>query len=329
MKINRMNFKKALYESKFGDPFERKKTMNKGKIKLINLLKFLVIISISYVILSPLIVIISNSFFTGNDVYSPIVSLLPLEGTLQNYIISFKRIDYVKTMLHTLGYVISLTLIQLLISSMVGYGFARFQFKLKKFMFACVIFSIVIPTHTIMLPLFMEFKNFDIFGIVSLFKGEGITMLGSRVPMYIMTTFGVGLRSGLYIYIFTQFFRGLPKEIEEAACVDGAGPLYTYFKIMLVNTKPAVLTCAVFSLVWQYNDTFYANLFTINSKYLISMKINTLRTSIEYLDKIEDSAISQTYVYAGVLMALAPLIIMYLILQKHFIEGVERSGIVG
>ena len=147
--------------------------------------------------------------------------------------------------------------------------------------------------------------------------------------MYIMTALGCGLRSGLYIYIFNQFFRGLPKEIEEAAVVDGAGSFYTYFRIMLVNAMPSVLTVSIFSLVWQYNDTFYAKLFSINSKLLMSMRISTLRASIEFIDQIKDTAVSQLYLYAGIVLMVIPIVIIYIWVQKRVIEGASRSGIVG
>ena len=147
--------------------------------------------------------------------------------------------------------------------------------------------------------------------------------------MYIMTALGCGLRSGLYIYIFNQFFRGLPKEIEEAAFVDGASTWYTYFRIMLVNAIPSVITVAIFSMVWQYNDTFYSKLFLISPDIVISKKITSLQQTISNLDKVLDPTISQLYAYAGIILVILPILIVYIALQKYFIEGVERSGIVG
>ena len=215
-----------------------------------------------------------------------------------------------------------------LVCSMVGYGFARFDFPLKKLLFGCVVVMIVIPAHTIMLPLYMTFKSFDPFGIVSAIKGTpGI--MGTVVPMYIMTLLGCGVRSGLYIYIFNQFFRGLPKEIEEAALVDGCGVWYTYFRIMLINAMPAVITVAVFSIVWQFNDTFYAKLFLISEDVVISKKISSLQAVIANVDKILDTTIQELYLDAGIVLIILPILIIYLVLQKYFIEGVERSGIVG
>ncbi len=226
-------------------------------------------------------------------------------------------------------YTLTLTLLQLLICSMVGYGFARFDFPLKKLMFGCVVVMIVIPSHTIMLPLYMTFREFDPLGLVSLFTGAPINLMGTTIPMYIMTLLGCGVRSGLYIYIFNQFFRGLPKEIEEAALVDGCGVWYTYFKIMLRNAMPSVITVAVFSIVWQFNDTFYAKLFLISENVVISKKIATLQSVIANQDKILNVTLQELYLDAGIILVLLPVVLIYLLLQRYFIEGVERSGIVG
>jgi len=147
--------------------------------------------------------------------------------------------------------------------------------------------------------------------------------------MYLMSFLGCGLRSGLYIYIFNQFFRGLPKEIEEAALVDGAGVWYTYFRIMLVNAMPAVVTVAVFSMVWQYNDTFFAKLFLISEDVVISKKIASLQAVIANQEQILDPTIQELYLDAGIVLVILPIIIIYILLQRYFIEGVERSGIVG
>ena len=223
--------------------------------------------------------------------------------------------DYFRTLGNTLIYTIALTLIQVLICSMVGYGFARFDFPLKKLLFGCVVLMIVIPNHTIMLPQYMTFRSMG--------------LMSEATPMYILTLFATGLRAGLFIYIFNQFFRGLPKEIEEAAFVDGAGTWYTYFRIMLVNAMPAVITVTVFSLVWQYTDSFYSQLFRIPTDMLLAKRLSTLQNNIQANLKIMNVRIQRLYVDAGVVLTILPLLILYLLLQRRFIEGVERSGIVG
>lgn len=296
---------------------------------LIKLFSFVVIVGICYVILAPVIGMVVNSFMSDSDAYNPMVYLIPQSPTLQKYKLAWERMDYLPTMARDLLYSGTLMLIQVFVCSMVGYGFARFQFPFKKFLFACVVVMIVIPDHTIMLPIYMTFKNFDPFGLMTLITGKPLVLMSSPIPMYIMTIFGCGVRSGLYIYIFNQFFRGLPKEIEEAALVDGAGIWYTYFRIMLVNAIPAVITVAVFSMVWQYNDTFYSKLFLISEDIVISKKITTLQATIANVDKILDTSIQELYLDAGIILVMLPIIIIYILLQKYFIEGVERSGIVG
>ena len=308
---------------------DRKRWQSNAKGFVIGLLKFLLIVGVSYVILGPVLGIISSSFFSNADNYNPMVYMIPQTPTLERYSKAIQYLDYWKVMSNSLIYSVTLMLIQVCICSMVGYGFARYKFPLKNLFFACVVVMIVIPTHTIMLPLYMTFANFDVFGIISLIKGAPINILATPIPVYIMTALGCGLRSGLYIYIFNQFFRGLPKEIEEAAFVDGAGTWYTYFRIMLVNAMPSVITVAIFSMVWQYNDTFYGKLFLISGDVMISKKIASLAQNIATNEKIYDPAIQQLYMDAGIVLVMLPVLIIYVVLQKYFIEGVERSGIVG
>ena len=291
--------------------------------------RWAILIGVAYVIIGPVLGIISRSFFSDADNYNTMVYMIPQSPTLERYEIAFDTLNYSSTAVSTIIYSLTLMVLQVLMCSMVGYGFARYDFPLKKVLFGCVVVMIVIPTHTIMLPLYMTFANFDIFGLLGLIVGKSPNLLGTVWPMYIMTFFACGLRSGLYIYIFNQFFRGLPKEIEEAAYVDGCGVWYTYFRIMLRNAVPSVVTVAIFSLVWQYNDTFYAKLFNISDSTLLSKRVATLASTVGNVYKIYDPNILQLYMDAGIVLVILPLVIIYVVLQKQFIEGVERSGIVG
>jgi multiple sugar transport system permease protein len=289
--------------------------VKKSKNLMLTILQIILIVGISYVILSPVIGIVTQSFFSDSDSANPMVFTIPMQPTLERYEGAFTELDYLSTLGSTLIYTIVNTLMQIFICSMVGYGFARFDFPGKKILFGCVVLMIVIPSHTIMLPQYMTFKSMD--------------LMVSTAPMYILSLCGVGLRSGLFIYIFNQFFRGLPKEIEEAAFVDGAGTWYTYFRIMLINAMPAVITVTVFSLVWQYNDMFYAKLFQIPNEQLLARQLSTLQSNIGANLKIMNVRIQKLYVNAGVVLVMLPILLIYLVLQKRFVEGVERSGIVG
>lgn len=310
------------------DEDQTKHLFNNVKKFLLAMMRAAIIIGVGYVILSPVIGLIVNSISSNKDAYNPMVFVLPQAPTLERYELAMLRLDYFPTIGRDLLYTLTITGLQLLICSMVGYGFARFNFPLKKLLFGCVVVMIVIPTHTIMLPLYMTFKNFDPFGLITTLTGTP-GLMGTVVPMYLMTLLGCGVRSGIYIYIFNQFFRGLPKEIEEAALVDGCGVWYTYFRIMLVNAMPSVITVTVFSIVWQFNDMFYAKLFLIPDSVVISKKISGLQAMIANQDKVLDVTIQELYLDAGVILVVLPVILVYCLLQRYFIEGVERSGIVG
>ena len=298
-----------LYEDRKGA------VVKKSKNLLMTILQIILIVGIAYVILSPVIGIIAQSFFSDADSANPMVFTIPISPTMERYEGAWTELHYPTTLVSTLLYTIVNTAFQVVICSMVGYGFARFDFPLKKLLFGCVVVMIVVPSHTIMLPQYMTFRSME--------------LMRSTTPMYILSIFGVGLRSGLYVYIFNQFFRGLPKEIEEAAFVDGAGTWYTYFRIMLINAMPAVITVTVFSLVWQYNDMFYAKLFQIPNSALLARQLSTLQSNIGANLKIMNVRIQKLYVNAGVVLVMLPILLIYLVLQKRFVEGVERSGIVG
>ncbi|MEG6614592.1 carbohydrate ABC transporter permease [Pseudoclostridium thermosuccinogenes] len=327
-----INEAKVYFEKLSGIAFDiafRSRILGKAKSVLLSVFKFIIIVGMSYIILGPVINIVCNSFFSGTDVYNPSVFMIPLNPTLENYRLAFSRLNYWSTLAYTMIYIVTLTLIQILICSMVGYGFARFEFPFKKLLFGCVIVTIVLPAHVIMLPLYQHFRRWDIFGIIEAITRDTVNLLSQETPMYLMTLFGSGLRSGLFIYIFRQFFRGLPKEIEEAAFIDGAGPWYTYFRIMLMNAMPAVISVGVFSMVWQYNDMFYAKLFSMPSSHILTFRLSTIQATIEFMDQIKDPMISQLAVYSGIILVLLPILIIYFVLQKYFVEGIERSGIVG
>lgn len=316
---------------------EGQRILQKSKGLLFALFRTAILIGLSYVILGPLIGIVANSFFSNADKYSPIVYLIPQNPTLERYRLAIIRMDYWNVLRNMLIYVATLTVIQVMICSLVGYGFARYNFPFKKLLFACVIIMIVIPPHSVMLPVYLTFQNFnplaiifDPFGFFGFFGDiQGPNLLQGIAPMYIMSLLGTGLRAGLYIYIFNQFFRGLPKEIEEASAIDGAGAVYTYFRIMLPNAIPSIITVTIFSIVWQYNDTFFSRLFLTPDTVVLGKKISSLQANIMTNDRIFDPAISALYLYAGIVLVIIPVVILYVILQKQFIEGVERSGIVG
>ena len=297
------------------------KLINNGSGLLFAAIRWFIIIGICYVILSPILGVISNTFKSQRDVYNPLVYLIPETFTLDNLRMALLYMSFVPTLLTTLGYVVIITILQVFITSLVGYGFARFNFPGRSLLFAIVILTIVLPVQTYMVPLFTQFRFFNFFGLE-------FNLINTYAPMTLLTLTGVGLRSGLYIYIFRQFFRGLPKEIEEAALIDGAGAFRTYLTVMLPNAKPAIVTVLMFSFVWQYNDTFYASLF-MPQLDILSTNLTGLASTYIAFENIRDPGFVQLVVNAGIVLMITPILTLYVGLQRYFVEGLERSGIVG
>ncbi|WP_373876534.1 carbohydrate ABC transporter permease [Paenibacillus spongiae] len=298
----------------------------------------LLIIGICYAILYPILLKLSVAFKSQEDIYVPNIIWLPHHVTLTNLKYAFDIMNYPVTLLHTFLLSSSTMILQTVAAALAGYGFARLSFRGSSFLFILVIMTILIPPQTLMVPLYLHFKEFDVLGLVQLFTGKsGINLINTYWPALVMSMTANGLKSGLYIYIFRQFFKGMPKEIEEAALIDGCGVFRTFFRVMLPNAVPALVTVMLFAFVWQWNDTFMTATF-MNQSHVMSMEItmlgsNTEKTLAALLGGDPNAKIDPRYlsmiVDSGILLAIAPLIILYLFVQRFFVESVERTGVVG
>ncbi|MCL2360809.1 MAG: carbohydrate ABC transporter permease [Defluviitaleaceae bacterium] len=297
------------------------KWLKRSKGFLLNICMAFILIGVCYVILSPIFGIISNSVKDLQDVFNPLIFLIPQNFTLDNLRYAWQHMDYVSTLAATMGFSIGMAAIHVLITSMVGYGFARFKFPGSNLLFGLMIITIVVPVQTYMVPLFMQFRFFGIFGLEA-------NLIDSYLSIALLTITGVGLRSGLYIYIFRQFFKGLPKEIEEAAFIDGASTFRTYATVMVPNAMSAIITVFLFAFVWHYNDTFYTSLLVTNNR-LMAVMLTTVGTQFSIMESVRDHSAIQLVVFAGIVLAIIPILTIYMFLQRHFVEGMERSGIVG
>jgi len=312
---------------------------NKSMAWLWSIFRLVLIIGIGFIIIRPILMQISVAFKSPEDIYNPTIYLVPVHFTMENVKYAMDILNYWPLLQNTLLFVIVTTIVSAASCALAGYGFARFKFPGSNVLFALVVLTILIPASTLMVPMYLHFRNFDVLGLVTLFTGkEGLNLLNTYWPSIITSALGVGLKSGLYIYIFRQFFRGLPKEIEEAALIDGAGGIRTFLTIMLPNAIPPIITVMLFAFVWQYNDTFYASLFMSNSELMANavaaLPANVNKFLPELLGLVGTEARADPnhvamIVDTGILMAIAPLIIMYLFVQRYFVESVERTGVVG
>ena len=234
---------------------ERKKETAKQKTVSFfkNLLRAVFLIGMGYVMLYPILFMVSGAFKAGVDVYDPTVIWLPKHYSTQAMKLAIKSLKFWKSLENTLLILVPSVCLQMVSTLLAGYGFARFKFKERGLLFGCLIFTIIVPIQNLIVPLYANFQSFNMFGIGFIYSaitgGEHINLLNTGWPFYITAAFGMGIRSGLYIFIMRQFFRNMPKELEEAALIDGCGSFKTFTSVMLPNVKPAIVTVLVFSVV--------------------------------------------------------------------------------
>lgn len=292
---------------------------------LMSLLCYLILISVSFLIIYPLLQHIAAAFKSKADLLDKTVVFLAKSPTLSTIKDTMKVMQYSKALYNSLLLSTLVALLQTFSSTMIGYGFARYKFPLRNFLFGIVIFTIIVPVQVIMSSYFMNFRFFDIFGVVKAITGSTCNLIDSYAPFVLLSLLGLGLKNGLYIYLLRQFFRGIPNEFEEAADIDGAGFITIFMRVMLPNALPMMVTVFLFSFSWQWSDTYYTSIF-FNKIWVLPSALASLETYGEaFLDTVLRSAMLST----GLLLVIAPLLILYILLQKFFIQGVSRSGIVG
>jgi multiple sugar transport system permease protein len=297
----------------------------KAVAALVSLLRTLLIIGLCYVILFPLFSKVSPAVMERRDLFDQTVRWIPRHPTLENFRVAFVNMSYGRAFLGSFVLSSSVSLLQLLVCTAVGYGFARFRFAGSGVLFWIAITTLVVPPQMMMLPLYLNFRYFNPLGLL---PEPGINLMNTYWPFILLSLTGNGLRNGLFIFIMRQFFRGMPRELEDAAYVDGAGALKTFSAVMLPGAIPALVIVFLFSFVWQWNDYFYSGMLMSNSKILPVMldklAMATVGTDVEahmhYVSLINN---------AGSLLFMAPLLALYVFMQRYFVESIERTGLVG
>lgn len=270
-----------------------------------------ILIGLMFIIVYPFLLKIIDSFKSFEDYIDPTVRYIPKHFTLDNIKTVLIQLNYKSTYITTFAYSTLIAVIQVAISAIVGYGLARFKFKGNKIIFFLVIFSLLVPPQTIMVPLFSRFRFF--YG--------GYNLIGTYFPSIVLASTGLGIKNGLFIFMFRQFFINMPKELEDAAYVDGCNTFRTFYKIMLPSAVALMVTIFLFSFSWQWTDTVYTNLFMRGT--------NLLSNAISAVTAGDDEVMNTAYNNTAAVLSVLPIGLIYIIGQKFFIQSVERSGITG
>lgn len=304
---------------------------------LITLVRHIFMIGISYVVLYPLMYMVSNAFKPVSQYYDPSIVWIPKSLTLENFYVVSLVIDIAEVLKNTLIIEILPAFISAAICMMVGYGLARFNFRGKKLVMAGLILTIIVPQQTIATSLYSSFRYFDFLGILQLLHKvipaiDTINLIGTPWVTILPAALGVGLKSGIFIFIYMQFFNGLPKELQEAAAIDGCGAFRTFLKIIVPTAKNINIAVLLLAIVWNWNDYYTPSMF-IRTKDTIATAMASFQRNLENLHNmglgVGTIQTAQTQIQAACLIAIVPLVILYIFLQKRFSEGIENSGLTG
>lgn len=288
------------------------------------LIVYLLLFSIGFVYLYPLLYMISKSFMPLDDLIDTSINWLPSSFYLGNYKNAMVSMDYWKTLGDSVLIAGLPTLINVVICAIVGYGFARYEFRGKKLMMGLLIFSFILPPQATMMPTYVLYTDM---GLVNSIKAFLIPAL-----------FGQGLKAQIFILIFYQFFKQVPQALIEAAKIDGAGHFKSFVRIAIPSAAPAILVVFLFSIVWYWNESYLTQLYVVGA-FAKSSSWNSLVVSLKSFETTYNTAqsaagsgminINESIEMAGTMLSILPLLIMYLVLQRQFVESVDRTGITG
>lgn len=275
------------------------------------LLRAGLLIGLCYVILYPFFTKAINAFKTYDDLIDPTVRFLPKHLTTEYVQRALQKMQYPKALLNTMLLSTMVGAVQTIVCAVVGYGFAKFRFKGNGALFFFVILMLVVPPQTILVPLFTKFR---------FFLGS-INLIDTPLPMLIMGLTCTGFKNGLYVFLFRQFFRNVPTELNEAASLDGYGPYRTFLHIMIPTAVPMLTTVFLLSFSWQWTDTLYNSLFFKNTPLLAN--------TVSAVAAGELRAVAGNLTNAAALLAVLPLALVYIFAQKAFVGSIDRAGLVG
>ena len=297
----------------------------------------LFMLGIGYVVLYPLLYMVSNAFKPVEQYYDPSVVWLPKSLTMENFKIVALVMDIGNVMKNTVIIELLPAIISAMVCMMIGYGLARFNFRGKRFVVACVILTIIVPQQTIASSLYSSFRYFDFLGILKFLHRfipavDTINLIGTPWVTILPSLLGVGLKSGIFIFIYMQFFTGLPKELQEAAAIDGCGEFRTFLKIIVPTAKNINIAVLLLAVVWNWNDYYTPSMF-IRTKDTIATAMASFQANLENLHNmgigVANIQTAQTQIQAACLITILPLVVLYIFLQKRFSEGIENSGLTG
>jgi multiple sugar transport system permease protein len=280
---------------------------------------YALLIAIGFVYLYPLLFMFVTSMKSPTDLLNPLVQWVPTEFYAGNYVKAFRVLNYPNALMASIFISVAPSLFQTFVAALIGYGLARYRFWGKRLLLLLILATFIIPPQNTVIPQMLTYRDFG--------------LLGSPLALILPAAFGQGYRSAIFILVFYQSFLSLPKVLEEAARIDGASDLRIFLTIAAPAALPAFIVSFIFSVVWYWNETFLNSVFLEGGVQTLPMQLSRFVQAYENLYppgavNIFDR-INEAVKMSGTFLNILPLLVMYFVLQRWFVESVERTGIAG
>ena len=282
---------------------------------ILSVARLLFLTIVGYIVLYPILYMLISAVKDRNALLDMEHIWVPVSFSFESFSKVFELMNLGNALKQTLLVQVVSAAIEVFVCSFIAYGFARFKVKGKPIFTLLLIISLLIPIQMYSLSMSINFRNLHIFSTPFVY--------------WLPSIFGVGIRSGMMIFIYQQFFIGLPKELEDAAYIDGAGPVKTYFSIALPSSSVVITTVAVLSFVWHWNEYHLATLSFLSEDAPLSMVMNFLETFLQQVGIYKGWPEYSTLVSAACLMFIAIPLVLYMIFQRKFVRSIDRVGITG
>ena len=275
------------------------------------------LLEFAFVFLLPFITIITKAPKSMQDILNPVVYWLPTRIEFSNFTTAFETLNYKTTILNSMFLSIVPVLFQSISCAIAGYSIGRYKFWGRNLMFLLVILTIIVPPQTIVISRYLLYNQMD--------------WINTFYPLIVPELVGHGLRGGLFVLIYSQFFKNIPLALEESARIDGCGPIRIFLQIVMPLAKSAIALVVIFSFVWHWNDTYSSSMFLSKSELMPAIvRFETLFDPRYASIYGTDSAIfnNDAVKMACALLIVLPLLIIYVVIQRQFTESIERTGLV-
>lgn len=297
----------------------RLKIKNKITKGIWSIFRFVLIFGLCFVILYPFLVKILAACMSPEDLLDSTVKFIPKNWSSYYWKFAWDRLDVLKSGGLTLLISLVSAIIQVIVSTMVGYGLARFDFKGKKIAFAMVIIILLVPSQVYSIPQYLNFRYFGIGGVT-------VNLIDSIIPIYLLSLGCMSVKQCLYIYLMREFFKDLPKDLENAAYIDGASIGRTFISVVLPNAKGMMITVFLFAFCWQWTDTEFSSLY-FSSKTTLAMRsivgsYMVVKGQVSSTDPF-GTAIARA---AATIIIIIPVVLLSAFCQKFLVRSISRSG---